>query len=104
MKSKSGDGPPSLPKPIPLIEQVELYARLKASLEYFSATEIAEFDASAATVYQRLLRAKIRIGTMDLKIASIALSRNVTLWTRNIVDFAKIPDLRVFDAAKSDPR
>ncbi len=31
---------------------------------------------------------------MDLKVASISLAHDVSLLTRNAVDFAKVPDLR----------
>ena len=34
----------------------------------------------------------VRIGTMDLKIASICLANDATLLTRNLVDFDKVPD------------
>jgi tRNA(fMet)-specific endonuclease VapC len=38
---------------------------------------------------------KIRIGTMDLKIASICLAHDALLLSRNRVDFEKVPGLRV---------
>lgn len=34
---------------------------------------------------------------MDLKIAAIVLSRDETLLSRNLVDFGKIPELKVED-------
>ncbi|ETX07465.1 MAG: hypothetical protein ETSY2_11025 [Candidatus Entotheonella gemina] len=34
---------------------------------------------------------------MDLRIASIALSRNMTVLSRNLVDFMRVPGLRVED-------
>jgi tRNA(fMet)-specific endonuclease VapC len=40
---------------------------------------------------------KIRIGTMDLKIAAIALAHGATLLSRNLVDFKKVPGLTVED-------
>jgi tRNA(fMet)-specific endonuclease VapC len=40
---------------------------------------------------------KVRIGTMDLKIASIALSRNAVLVSRNLKDFEEVPNLVVKD-------
>jgi tRNA(fMet)-specific endonuclease VapC len=36
---------------------------------------------------------KVRVATMDLRIAAIALSRNLILLTRNSGDFSKIPNL-----------
>ena len=37
---------------------------------------------------------RIRIGTMDLKIACITLEYDSTLLTRNTKDFAQVPGLR----------
>lgn len=36
-----------------------------------------------------------RVGAMDLKIASICLAHDCLLLSRNLVDFAKVPGLRV---------
>jgi predicted nucleic acid-binding protein len=36
----------------------------------------------------------IRILTIDLTIASIAITHNTALFTRNTVDFAEVPGLR----------
>ena len=55
------------------------------------------FDAKAAAHFARLKQARIRIGTMDLKIAAIALANDATLLTRNRADFDKVPGLRVED-------
>ena len=41
--------------------------------------------------------ARIRIGTMDLKIAAIALANDAILLSRNLTDFSKVPALRVED-------
>ena len=40
---------------------------------------------------------RVRIATMDLRIASIALSQGLTLLTRNARDFSKVPGLVVED-------
>jgi tRNA(fMet)-specific endonuclease VapC len=55
------------------------------------------FDSQAATTFANLKASKVRIPTMDLRIASIALSRNLVLVTRNQVDFAKVPGLQIED-------
>ena len=56
-----------------------------------------DFDEPAAEDFRRLKATGVRIGTMDLKIAAIALSLNATLLSRNVVDFEKVPGLRVED-------
>ena len=42
-------------------------------------------------------RQRIRIGTMDLRIAATALANGMTVLTRNIVDFGRVPNLTVED-------
>ena len=44
-----------------------------------------------------LRRLKIRIGTMDLKIAASCLCDDALLLTRNTVDYSKVPGLRFED-------
>jgi tRNA(fMet)-specific endonuclease VapC len=43
------------------------------------------------------LALKLRIGTQDLKIASVALANNLILLTRNRRDFGRIPGLMLDD-------
>ena len=77
--------------------QVLAYSRLKRHLQLYSRIAVIDFDESAAEVLVRLKQAKIRIGTMDLKIAAIALANGATLLTRNAQDFSKVPDLKFED-------
>jgi tRNA(fMet)-specific endonuclease VapC len=44
-----------------------------------------------------LQKAKLRIGTLDLKIAAITLAHDATLLTRNTADFGKVPGLKFED-------
>lgn len=56
-----------------------------------------EFDLPAAIEFQRLRKRHRTLGTMDLKIAAIALANDATLLSRNLTDFRKISELKVED-------
>jgi tRNA(fMet)-specific endonuclease VapC len=77
--------------------QIEAYARLKRHLAMYCAIPVVEYDERAAEALQRLQRSRLRIGTMDLKIAAIALTHGAILLSRNLSDFGRVPDLRVED-------
>jgi tRNA(fMet)-specific endonuclease VapC len=53
--------------------QVLGYAELARLFEYFQAFAIVPFDDRAADQFEDLRSLRIRLGTMDLKIAAIAL-------------------------------
>lgn len=73
------------------------YRRFHDLLEYFRDAQVLPFDATAAQRYEALRTARVRVPTMDLRIAAIALSRDLTVLTRNQVDFRRVPGLRVED-------
>ncbi|MBO1347861.1 MAG: type II toxin-antitoxin system VapC family toxin [Hormoscilla sp. GUM202] len=73
------------------------YIGLRTGVEFFNGVNLLDFDRDAYDCYADLIRQKIRIGTQDLRIAAIALSRNAILVTRNRRDFARVPDLRLDD-------
>jgi tRNA(fMet)-specific endonuclease VapC len=77
--------------------QVEAYAHLEELIRDFEDRLILSFDQNAADTFAGLQRSRIRIGTMDLKIASIVLTNGATLLSRNLRDFRKVPGLRVED-------
>lgn len=76
---------------------VNAYARFDKILQDFSAMQVLPFDDAAAQLYDNLKQHRIRIATMDLRIASIALAQRFTLLTRNFVDFARVPGLAIED-------
>lgn len=78
------------------------YDRLERILADFSRAHVLPFDSHAASVFEDLRRQQIRIGTMDLRIASIALSTSMTVLTRNLVDFQRVPNLLVEDWTQSN--
>jgi tRNA(fMet)-specific endonuclease VapC len=69
------------------------YTLLMEILQSFSSAPILPFDVEAIAIFEDLRRQKIKVSTMDLRIATIALSRNLVLLTRNERDFSKVPDL-----------
>jgi tRNA(fMet)-specific endonuclease VapC len=77
-----------------IASQVERYQRLERLLDYYCRTRLLPFDEAAAEQFQRLWIGRPRIGTMDLKIAAIALANDALLLTRNTRDFDKVPGLR----------
>jgi tRNA(fMet)-specific endonuclease VapC len=77
--------------------QVPYYERLVEMIRFFADWRILPFDSSAADEFQSLRSSRVRIGTMDLKIASITLVHNATLLTSNLRDFQQVPGLRVED-------
>ena len=66
-------------------------------LHSFRNILVLDFDERAGVEYQRLRRSRVRIGTMDLKIAAIVLAHDATLLSKNLSDFRKVPGLKVAD-------
>lgn len=73
------------------------YEQFEAMVLDFARWQIAPFSLAAANRFAALRKQGVRIGTMDLRIASIALVNDYTVLTRNVVDFEKVPALRIED-------
>jgi tRNA(fMet)-specific endonuclease VapC len=78
-------------------QQIYAYGKLHQALEMYRNTAVLDYDEKAAKIFQNLKSNKIRIGTMDLKIASIAISQTAILVSRNLKDFEEVPNLVVKD-------
>lgn len=63
----------------------------------FASVVVLPFDAAADRTFDGLIARRVRVGTMDLRIASIALSRGLTVLTRNLGDFRRVPGLMAED-------
>ena len=74
--------------------QITPYAKLRRQVEAFAEWMILPWDAGSAQLFLNFRRQGVRLGTMDLKIACIALAHDATLLTRNAADFAQVPGLR----------
>ena len=73
------------------------YRMLNQVLAAFAAAPVLPFDAAAAAVFDDLVAQRLRIGRMDLRIAAIALSRDMVAVTRNARDFSRVPGLQIED-------
>jgi tRNA(fMet)-specific endonuclease VapC len=71
-----------------LPKQVEAYRKLKRHLDIYLKIPVLEFDNEAAAEFERTQHLRLKIGTMDLKIAAIALAHDATMLTRNLKDSA----------------
>ena len=81
-------------------EEVEAYTRLLRHLKIFREIEVLPYTMAEDIYFRQLRSQKIRVGSMDMRIAAIALSHDAILLTRNLRDFSKIPNLRVEDWTK----
>ncbi|MBI2806930.1 MAG: type II toxin-antitoxin system VapC family toxin [Planctomycetes bacterium] len=84
----------SLAKERAVPRQVPAYLELSLLFEFFGKLHVAAFDVDAAARFQALRAAAVRIGTMDLKAACVALVNKAVFLTANRRDFAKVPGLR----------
>jgi tRNA(fMet)-specific endonuclease VapC len=67
--------------------QVLGYRELAQLFQFYQEFEIVLFD--------ELRKQKLRLGTMDLKIAATALVNNALLLSANLSDFQRVPGLQV---------
>ena len=70
---------------------------LQGAMLFYQTLPVLPYDQAAVAEFERLRKAKVRIGTQDLRIASIAQSRSATVVTRNLRDFRQIPGLNIVD-------
>jgi tRNA(fMet)-specific endonuclease VapC len=69
------------------------YTLIGQIIDVFTTAPVLPFDTAAAQVFDSLRAQRIRVSTMDLRIASIDLSRSMVVVTRNVSDFARVPGL-----------
>jgi tRNA(fMet)-specific endonuclease VapC len=78
---------------------------LTATFSLFFQLEVLKYDSrserlrqrSADDYFRQFRQQGIRIGTQDLRIASIALAHGVIIVTRNQKDFGQVPGLTIED-------
>jgi len=78
-------------------ELIRGYQILEEILQGYLFAQILPFDVAATAVYGQLTSSRLRVGSMDLRIAAIALSCNLVLLTRNSKDFSRVPGFLIED-------
>ena len=73
------------------------YSKLREVIQRFSEVNVLNYDIKAADVFVEMRSQGVRVGTMDLRIAAIAIANDLTLLTRNTIDFERVPNLRFED-------
>ncbi len=73
------------------------YEMFERVLSAFALAPVLAFDNQATAVFDGLIASRLRLATMDLRIASIALGQRLTLLTRNSRDFSRVPSLVIED-------
>jgi tRNA(fMet)-specific endonuclease VapC len=77
-----------------IVKGYDMMARLVSD---FKVLPFISFDDKAAMIFNNLQVQRIQLAKMDARIASIALSRNLILLTRNHQDFRKVTGLLIED-------
>ena len=74
--------------------QLSAYRELGELFTFFSGFTIALLDSNAAGLFNGFRKSGVKIATMDLKTACIAMASNALLLTANRRDFEKVPGLK----------
>jgi tRNA(fMet)-specific endonuclease VapC len=77
------------------LRQLAGYQELAQLFEFYQEFEIVPFDEAAARQFDSLRSQRLRLGTMDLKIAATALVNDALLLSANQRDFSRVPGLRI---------
>jgi tRNA(fMet)-specific endonuclease VapC len=73
------------------------YAKLLGLLEDYSEAFVLPFDQAALDRFNYLHKLRVRLGTLDLRIAAIALATDSVPVTRNMRDFRNVQGLKLED-------
>jgi tRNA(fMet)-specific endonuclease VapC len=73
------------------------YTLFAEILSGFVGATVLPFDTAAGAVFDGLRAQRVRIATMDLRIAAVALTQGLVLLTRNRADFSLVPGLVIED-------
>lgn len=78
-------------------KEARLYTEISRSMSLFALVPVVPLSESALQRFQILKALKLNIGSMDLKIAALALELGVPVVTRNWRDYERVPELHLED-------
>ena len=78
-------------------ELARIYFKLQQTVQYLGRINVMPFTVLAIDRWEILRHAKLYVGSMDLKIAAIALEHQAIVVSRNVRDFNRVPGLVVED-------
>ena len=76
---------------------VTAYEKLEIIWRWFLKMNVAPYTSEAQVCFSRIKRLCPRVQTLDLRIASIAITTDSTLLPRNLRDFRQVSGLRFED-------
>ena len=68
-------------------QEVAAYQRLHTMLTFFASIPLLDYTEETAIVFNQLKHSRVRIGSMDLKIAAISLAYDALLLSSNLKDY-----------------
>jgi tRNA(fMet)-specific endonuclease VapC len=77
-----------------LLRQITTYRELADLFDFFAKINIISLTAEAVDLFNGFRKSGVKVATMDLKTACIAIASNALLLTANRRDFEKVPGLR----------
>ncbi|OIP67104.1 MAG: PIN domain-containing protein [Oscillatoriales cyanobacterium CG2_30_40_61] len=77
--------------------QIIAYQELEKHLNNYRSIPVIGYDQNSALKFQELRKIYKKLGSMDLKIASICITHQALLLTRNLKDFGQIEELNTED-------
>jgi tRNA(fMet)-specific endonuclease VapC len=80
-----------------IAEQIAAHQKLERHIANYRKILVLSFAEKAGEVFNTLRKQYPRLGTMDLKIATIAIANHSILLTRNTKDFGQISNLSIED-------
>ena len=78
-------------------QTISTYAKLQQLFEVAGQWKVLPWNDDATSIFEAHLGQKTKMGTMDLRIAAIAIANGGRLLSRNLKDFNRIEGLDVED-------